>query len=485
MRYLLLAAALFFAPALFANEQVDAELGKSGLSWETGDGNFALNIRTATMFRLTYHDTHAEGNNGDNGRDFTNFSFPSIRTFIHGHLFDRSFQYRIWLVYSWPSGGIRIEDMFFRWAPEPYFNVTVGQIRVPANWEYLVDHENQGLPDRAIADEAFNQGWGKGVTVSGRLGLYNAAYDEGLLTWEVGIFNGVLASTDGAQGRGSIGSNGVNVSDQRKTEHFNGGFRNSDWRINSEAFGQLVDSQMMVAARVEFHPMGEVFRHMVDLGAIEDTAAWFFMIGAAANYMSARVDGFTTFLDNIYFNSNAGASLPAPASGRKFVDAQIFHGTVDGHFRWIGLSVNWALHMRSVNFSPKGRLKNFNLAQDQYLAKAVTDFGATIDAGYFVLADEFLVSLRFSYVDFDEFKSRQIATNAEIDGDSFGADSYEYGGGVTWYLHGDNLKLQLDYRYVAQQLPHGTSSSGATSRTVRVSDWRNFQEIRLQLQWIF
>lgn len=484
MRYLLILAALLIAPALHADEPADTRIGQSGLNWETRDGRFALNIQTATQFRLTYHDSRGEGNNGDNGRDFTNFSFPGVRTFITGHLFDASFQYRLWLVYSWPSGGVRIEDAFFRWAPEPWFNLTVGQMRVPASWEYLVDHERTGLPDRAIADEAFQQGWGKGVSVSGRMGLYNAPYDEGLLLWEVGVFNGVLASADGSQGRGVIGPNGVNVSDQRRTEHFEGGFRNNDWRVNPENFSQLVDSQMMVAARLEFHPVGEVFRHMVDLDSIDDTAAWFFMVGVAANYMSARVDGSGTFLGNLYLTSNAALSLAPPASGRNRVDAQIFHGTVDGHFRWIGLSVNWALHMRTVNFTPRGRLQEFNLAQDQYLAKSLHDFGATVDVGYFILPGELLAAARFSYVDFDEFKSRTPA-GTEVDGDSFGADSYEYGGGVTYYIHGDNLKLQLDYRYVAQQLPHGNSRSGATSRTVRVSDWRVFQEIRLQLQWMF
>jgi hypothetical protein len=206
------------------------------------------------------------------------------------------------------------------------------------------------------------------------------------------------------------------------------------------------------------------------------------MIGVAANWMSARIDGYTTFLDNIYYNSNAAASLAPPASGRKRVDAQIFHATVDGHFRWIGLSINWALHMRNVNFSARGRLKDFNLAQDQYLAKAVTDYGATVDAGYFVLREQLLIAARFSMIDFDEFKSRQIGSNAEVDGDSFGADSYEYGGGVSWFIHGDNLKLQADYRYVTQQLPHGR---GPLARGERTSDWRVFQEIRLQLQWIF
>jgi hypothetical protein len=355
----------------------------------------------------------------------------------------------------------------------------------------MVDHERTGLPDRAIADEAFTQGWGKGVSISGRLGLYETAFDEALLTWEVGVFNGVIASTDGAQGRGELQAQGsgttARVTDQQKTEHFDGGFRNSDWQLNGENFGQLIDNQLMVAGRVEYHPMGEVFRHMADLGAPEDTAAWFVMIGLGATWMSARVDGSGTFLGADYFVTvdRFGVPIPPPTSGRKFIDAQILHLTADGHFRWIGLSVNWALQYRSVNFSPRGRLAQQNLAADTAAVHGLQDTGLTVDAGYFVLRDELLIAARFSTVQFDDFKSREAGSGMQIDGDSFGADSYEYGGGVTWFLQGDNLKLQADYRYVAQQLPFGTSHNAATSGNQRTSNWRVFHEYRIQLQWIF
>lgn len=485
MRILLLAAALLLAPVLLAQDEApESDLGSSGLRVTSADEAFEFTLITAVQFRYTYHDTRGEGENGDNGRDYHNFRFAGVRSFFHGHLFDRSFQYRLWLVWNW-GGGVRIEDAFFRWAPAEYFNVTVGQMRVPATWEYLVDHERTALPDRAIADAAFSQGWGKGIEISGMLGLYETDFDEALLTWQVGLFNGAIANSDGSQGRGVIAADGVHVTDQAATEQFTGGFRNSDWQVNPENFSQIVDGQMMVAARVEFHPMGRVPKHMVDLGALDDTAAWFMMVGLAANWMSARVDGVGTFLGAIYYSNPQGTTLPAPASGRRHTDAQIFHGTVDGHFRWIGLSVNWALHLRTVNFSARGALQEFNLAQDEYVVKSTQDFGATVDVGYFVLPDKLVIGTRFSYVDFDEFKSRDAASGNPIDGDAFGADSYEYGGGLCWFIRGDNLKLQADYRYVAQQLPHGNSRSGATAGTVRVSDWRVFHEIRLQLQWMF
>ncbi|MBK8205456.1 MAG: hypothetical protein IPK87_01560 [Planctomycetes bacterium] len=486
MRVCLLAFMLLCAGACAA--QVETQLGKTGLRVATEDGAFEFNMTTAVQFRFTYHDVRAEGGNGgQNGADFNNFRNVGVRSFLTGHLFAPEFQYRVWLAWGGPGPGFRIEDCFFRWAPIALFNITVGQERVPASWEYLVDHERTGLSDRAVADEAFSQGWGKGVSISGRAELWEGAFDAALLTWQVGVYNGVLASADGSQGRGMITNRGVQVTDQGRTEHFVGGFRNSDVNVNAENFSQLVDGQMMVAARVEFHPMGEVARHMVDLGALEDTAAWFFMVGLAANWMSARVNGAGTFLDNIYYGeaSPSGTPVPPPASGRERVDASIVHLTADGHFRWIGFSLNWALHFRRINFSSTGRLAEANLASDKALVHGAEDYGVTVDAAYFILRDVLMVGARFSLVEFDDFKSRQPITAAQVDGDAFGADSYEYGGGVTWFIKGDNLKLSLDYRVVTQQLPHGRSRSGALSATERISDWRNMHEVRVQLQWIF
>lgn len=478
--------AVFLALAICASAccaQTDTSLGKSGLRIST-DG-FELSFSSAVQFRFTHHQVSAEsGNGGQNGANFNNFRVVGARAFFNGFFFSRSFQYRLWLSWEGAGNGFRIEDCYFRWAPLELFNLTVGQERVPASWEYLVDHERTGLPERAIADEAFSQGWGKGLSVSGRLELWEAAFDAALLTWQVGLYNGVIASPDGAQGRGTITSQGVTVTDQGKTERFKGGFRNDDVGVNGDSFGQLVDGQMMVAARVEFHPMGEVGRHMVDLGALEDTAAWFFMVGLAANWMSARVEGDGTFLGNTYYGPRAGTSPPPPASGRPRVDASIVHLTADGHFRWIGLSLNWALHYRRINFSPTGRLSELNLAADKSLVHGAEDVGLTVDIAYFILSDQLMIGTRFSTVEFDDFKSR-TAGGVQVDGDSFGADSYEYGGGVTWFIHGDNLKLSADFRVVAQQLPHGRSKSGALSHTVRISDWRNFSEVRFQLQWLF
>lgn len=62
----------------------------------------------------------------------------------------------------------------------------------------------------------------------------------------------------------------------------------------------------------------------------------------------------------------------------------------------------------------------------------------------------------------------------------------EYGWCACWEIHGDSLKLTFDYRYVVQQMPHGVAKGKDSTQGVeRISEYRNFHEFRIQLQWIF
>jgi hypothetical protein len=167
-RSILILAALF-ASTLAA--QSESDLGESGLRTTSADGLFEARVMTSVQFRYTYHDVRAQGaqdGTGQNGADFGNFRVVQARTFLEGHLFGPEYQYRLWLAYAWPGGAnFRLEDVFFRWAPLPLFNITAGQMRVPSSWSYQVDHERTVFAERDIADEAFHESWGKGVEISG------------------------------------------------------------------------------------------------------------------------------------------------------------------------------------------------------------------------------------------------------------------------------------------------------------------------------
>ncbi|MDC1142693.1 hypothetical protein OAU50_06350 [Planctomycetota bacterium] len=483
MRCAILMAVLFAIP-LTANETVvDTTLGDAGLTSETGDGNWRINMTTAVQARWLYHDTR--GSNDQDGMDFNVFRTPVVRGFFNGHIFDRELQYSFWLAFGGPANGFRIENAYLRYRPYQWLNITAGQMRVDTAWEYLVDHEKQVLVDRAIADEAFHDGWGKGIEVSGRIDLYEANYQHAFLRYSVGVFNGVKATQTPAQGVGvlNVGTGDVapQVTDAFSTEHFAGGFRNSDDVPLSNSFNAQVDADLMFAGRVEFHPHGEVERHMVDSLQDPDTGNWRSMIAVGVTWFETWTSGFGTFYDNFYF---APTTPTAPTgSGRERIRASITHLTLDGHFRWVGLSVNWAVHLRRTEFEATGSFSTLNLEDDSFTANGISDSGFLIDVGYFV-TEEIVLSTRYSTVDFDEFKSRDSSGNPVV-ADSMGADSSEVGGGGAWMIYGDNLKVQADYRYVTQQLPFGRSSTASKASNARISDYRSFHEIRIQLQWIF
>ncbi|MHC4842124.1 MAG: hypothetical protein ACYTDT_14410 [Planctomycetota bacterium] len=484
MRVLVLLLLLFVSP-LAANEDIETStrLDESGITTETEDGNWRFNLTTAIQARALYHDTR--GSNDQDGMDFTVFKMPVARMFFNGHIFSKELQYSFWLAFGGPANGYRIENLYLRYRPEPYLNITVGQMRIDTAWEYVVDHEKQVLVDRAIADEAFHDGWAKGIELSGKLDLYEANYQQAFLRYSVGVFNGVMPTPFPAQGIGilNVGTGGVapEITNAVATEHFFGGFRNSDDVPLAESFSQQVDADLLFAGRLEFHPHGEVSRHMVDVLNDPDTGNWRSMIAVAASWFDTFVSGFGTFFDNYYF----GPPTPiAPTgSGRERVRASILHLTVDGHFRWVGLSVNWAVHMRRTEFTATGAYTSLNLEDDPFTANGISDNGFLIDVGYFV-TDDVVLSARYSNVDFDEFNARDVGGNPVV-ADSMGADSWEWGGGGAWFIQSDNLKLQADYRYVTQQLPFGRSNTASKTAGARTVDLRSFQEVRIQLQWVF
>lgn len=494
---LLLLLLLCAATLAAQDSDIETSLEDGLLHWRSEDGNYELSMYTATWFRWTYHDVRASGGSkptSDNGRDFNNFRLPFVRTFFDGHILSPEFRYRFWIVFGHPVSPIRIEDATLTWAPMAEMNLTIGQMRTPYSWEYLVDHERAALVDRSIVDAAFSQSWAKGVSVSGSIDLYDVEYEPALLWYEVGIYNGVLASTDGAQGRGAIEFGGTNrsqgilITDTGGTEWLRGGFRNEDWGLAPDVFRQIVDADLMLAGRVEFHPMGRLPRHMVDFRSadeIADDKAWKMMVGLAGTYFNARVNGEGTWLGAIYHTVTGAAPLPLPPSGRDYIRAEMTQLTVDGHFRWLGFSINWAYHYRRTKFHNHGKARGRNI-RGPGIVSGTTDHGGTVDLGYFILPEKLSISARIDVVNFDEFSSTMPITGQIIDGDAFGPDTTEFGGGFAWFIFGDNLKLMADYRYVVQQLPHGVGKGkDSTSGLERVSEFRNFQEVRVQVQWIF
>jgi len=456
-------------------------------AWSSADGKFALRLETLVLFRYAYHDVRASGGKGpsaDNGRDFHNLRLPYMRVQLAGHLLSPTLRFNVELVPADDFGGFGFDELWFRWEPIPLFNLTVGQQRSPYTFENMVERSRRAFVEPSMVDKAFDQGFTKGITVSGVADFWGAR----VFRWDVGVYNGVLGprARSGIATLDVVGSHaeGVKVNNVSGAENLEGGFRNSDREVLGDSFNELVDADLMFNARIELHPMGEVARRMSDSRGGEEAKDWQFMVGSAVNYFNARVSGMGTFLGNFYHTRQSAALPITIGSGRHFIQAETLAVTVDGHFRGFGFFVNWSLHYRKVEFHSHGRLQNSGLV-GRYFVSQAEDKAATVDFGYHVEAIDTVIGTRVGTVNYDEFGSTSLS-GQPVDGDSFGPDSVEYGWCACWEIHGDSLKLTFDYRYVVQQMPHGVAKGKDSTQGVeRISEYRNFHEFRIQLQWIF
>ena len=468
--------------------ELATRLGKDVFSWTTGDGKFTLRLETIVQATLTGHDVRAQGGKGgDNGRDFLNFRVPYTRIQFAGNIFEKDFLYKVEITPIGEDGRFGFEEVYFRYQPlwaAGLLVVTIGQRRSPFSYEESVDRTRRMFTRKSVANSAFNQGFAKGIDVSGAADLWAAR----VLQWNFSVSNGVVSGKN-AQGSAALipaGSraNGANVTNPEDTEALNGGFRNDDRQVFNDGFDQFVDADLMVQARFEFHGMGEMPLGIADMRGAEENGDWKFMVGLAASYFNARVDGRGTFLDNSFRLPQGIATAPVSGSRRLPLRAEMLSLTADGHFRGFGFFVNWALFYRKTEFHNHGPLEGSNLISP-YMVSQTQDTGFTLEFGYYLEVIRTVIATRASSVNFDEFGSRALS-GQNVDGDAFGPDTMEYGGSLSWCIHGDHLKLVLDYRYVVQQMPHGVDKGkNALSGTERVSDYRNFQEFRLMLQWIF
>lgn len=431
-------------------------------SWATEDGKFSLTMTNRVQFRVTYNDErgqHSEtlGNPADtNGRDFWNFRVVRAKTNFEGNIFEKEWKYRLQL--SWASGGNNIiEYAYMTWAKYQEINVSAGQTKVPFEYEFGVSSGKQQFIDRSVVSNTFNQGWGKGLWINGVIGK-----DTPWVKYWVGVFNGVLRA--------------------------NNDFRNQDGAINSDTFSSGVggvDAQLMPVLRVETHPLGNVADDEVDMRSREDSKKILFSVGVALNW-------FLSDFNNSDVRPGAG---PTGGSGRFNTSQDTVNLTIDGHFRFYGLSVNIEYIHRHTEFHNHGPLSGSGNANNRALPGDLTDSGLLFSVGFFILPKQFDVGFRFGWVDSDEF----WLGGADDKRFAVAPDSTEIGLSVGYYIAGHNLKAQLDFSYISYQLalfgaangaalngPGGTlPSRSGNSLANDNADWLNVWQFRIQIQWIF
>ncbi len=430
-----------------------------GLRWDSA--GFSVALRTSVQFRLSFRDERANGNDGTNGRDYINFNLPRVKTGFSGHIFEDMFTYQLRL--NWVRGASEmLEVAHFRVALFQAVNLNGGQDKVPFSWEESSEAESMNFMERSYANEVFNQDYGKGIWVDGMIGD-----DVPWVKYWAGVFNGVLASQED--------------------------FRNKDGALTADAFSDVIDNEVMVALRLETHPLGEVWQGLRDDRDNADIEDGFFAVGVGFNWIAGH-------LRNADLRGDTAAA--STGSGRTRTRQSTLAFTLDGHMRWYGISVDWAVFYRRTDFSNVG-LNTFKVGGRESIGE-LEDMGASLEVGYnfpwLDVADIF-VGLRFSLVNADEFWGRDAGLRFTRNHQrAIRPDSTEYGLTAAWRLHGDSLKLSMDIVFIQHQLAWSYNNSGSLlgvyddipergqgglGSNPSSADLNTEMHVRFQLQWMF
>ncbi len=146
--------------------------------------------------------------------------------------------------------------------------------------------------------------------------------------------------------------------------------------------------------------------------------------GSMSDYGCSSTPQLTLNLGTIYQGKREDSnSLPGQVGPPVPTDIKyIWTSTLGAAFRWAGLAVTAEGYY--------GRTKITNPGTSAWARPTLTDIGYYAAAGYYVIPKKLEIALQAAQ------SIRQGPAN----------DSYEFGGGLNWYIFGNNLKTQLTYR---------------------------------------
>ncbi|MHC4839653.1 MAG: porin [Planctomycetota bacterium] len=427
------------------------------LSWSSEDDAFALSMKTRVQFRMIYSDENGSGveNGNVDAKDFLAFRIRRAKTTFKGHIFEKKWKYNFTV--DWRSGGAGlIDNATLTWAGDEMYNVTVGQEKLAFNSQEMQSSGNMMFADRSSMNEVFNQGYAKGITVTGQYADDSAVW----VKYWVGLYNGVLAGS-------------------------NGDFRNNDESGIGESFGSGgADADLMFNVRAETYPLGEFGRNGRDDRGADEKENPLFSVGLALNWFQSSMN-----------NTDLRPGSSTGASGRNNGHVRMMAVAFDAHLRWFGINVDIEMIRRRAEFFNTGALNTTGSVGGGIVATDLVDTGINFEVGY-MLTEDMQVGVRFSTVDGDEFRfGGSSGGSGGTPGTGYIHDSGEIGVVFNYFLHGDNLKATVDITYIDFQLNNNLGGPGAGPTGINISranaggdseaDHHSVWQLRVQLQWIF
>ncbi len=351
-----------------ATKPVAYRLGK-GFTFTSADERFQLTIGGRGQFQYQYVDK--DDVNGP-ASDISVWKVRRFKVTLGGYALTRDLTYEVQMNVAKSGTAQMLESAWVNYRFVEEAQLQAGQFKIPFARQELTSDGAQQFVDRSNAVDTFKPSYDIGAMMSGKAAA-------GKLAYNAGVFNGT--------GQGGTRTN------------------------NSGAW----------AARVVASPFGEMRYSEADL---ENTPSPLVALGADYFANTLKRNSNTTFLDTT-------SSTPPYAGssgwlGKAAADNTIFDSTervdidsygFDAAFKWRGLSA------QAEYFAGKAEGRNSG--------RTVRSRGYYGQAGYFLLPKHLEVAARYSFVDPNRSRSRDVQV--------------EVTGGVSYYFEGHNLKVQGDY----------------------------------------
>jgi len=126
------------------------------------DGDFRLRVNGRLQFRFVYN--HQD--DGPEDDDRWSFENRRFRLSFSGHVFDKSWRYKIGGAFDRDGGAFQTSDVYLEKDLGNGWSLRAGQFKGPFLREYLQSAFRQLAVDRSLVSAAFNQGRSDGVQLS-------------------------------------------------------------------------------------------------------------------------------------------------------------------------------------------------------------------------------------------------------------------------------------------------------------------------------
>ncbi len=155
-----------------AGVKVNYKLGK-GVSFESEEGDYKLNLSGRLQFRHTY-------NGLESAADNNTFAVQRGKIKLNGYVFNEDLRYEFQMNLATRTGAnsgvAQLEDFWVDYFPVSYFGIKAGQFKTPFMVQGMTSSGSQQFVDRSMFTGFFNPAYDIGLDIHGNLFEKKANY---------------------------------------------------------------------------------------------------------------------------------------------------------------------------------------------------------------------------------------------------------------------------------------------------------------------